>query len=115
RIAEEFLSQPIMQVSHQLTVAAGFILLGLSRGIEYKVKRAYHLSILVLSLAAIFSVLKGIDYEETIFMLFVALLLFMSKKRFYRENYVMTWGKALIDITVVLIFTAMYIIIGYLN
>ncbi|WP_325167491.1 bifunctional lysylphosphatidylglycerol flippase/synthetase MprF [Lederbergia citri] len=115
RIAEEFLSQPIMQVSHQLTVAAGFILLGLSRGIEYKVKRAYHLSILVLSLAAIFSVLKGIDYEETIFMLFVALLLFISKKRFYRESYVMTWGKALIDIAVVLFFTAMYIIIGYLN
>ncbi|MBS4201847.1 bifunctional lysylphosphatidylglycerol flippase/synthetase MprF [Bacillus sp. FJAT-49732] len=115
KIAEEFLSQPIMQVSHQLTVAAGFILLGLCRGIEYKVKRAYYLSILVLSLAAIFSVLKGIDYEETIFMLFVALLLFMSKKRFYRESYVMTWGKAFFDIAVVLFITAMYIIIGYLN
>ncbi|MBS4219875.1 bifunctional lysylphosphatidylglycerol flippase/synthetase MprF [Bacillus sp. FJAT-49711] len=115
KIAEGFLSQPIMQISHQMTVAAGFILLGLCRGIEYKVKRAYYLSILVLSFAAIFSVLKGIDYEETIFLLIVAALLFMSKKRFYRESYVITWGKGLFDITVVLIITAMYIFIGYMN
>ncbi|MBS4223945.1 bifunctional lysylphosphatidylglycerol flippase/synthetase MprF [Lederbergia citrea] len=115
KIAQEFLSSPVMNVSHQLTVAAGFILLGLCRGIEYKVKRAYQLAILVLSSAAIFSILKGIDYEETIFLLFVALLLIFAKKRFYRESYVLTWGKALFDSFVVLTILAMYILIGYMN
>lgn len=67
KIAQEFLSSPIMNVSHQMTVAAGFILLGLCRGIKYKVKRAYQLTIVVLGSSALFSIFKGLDYEEAIF------------------------------------------------
>ena len=39
----------------------------------------------------------------------------MSKSQFYRESYVLTWGKALFDLAVVTIITAMYVFIGYLN
>ncbi|MGE7997091.1 bifunctional lysylphosphatidylglycerol flippase/synthetase MprF [Lysinibacillus sp. NPDC093190] len=115
KIAQEFLSSPIMHVSHQLTVAAGFILLGLCRGIKYKVKRAYQLSLIVLSSSAIFSIFKGLDYEEAIFLLIVAGLLIASKKQFYRESYVLTWGIVLIDLAAVTIITAMYVLIGYVN
>jgi phosphatidylglycerol lysyltransferase len=115
KIAQEILSIPIMHISHQLTVAAGFVLLGLSRGIEYRVKRAYHLTIAVLSLGALFSIFKGIDYEEAIFLVIVALLLRISKNRFYRKSYVLTWGKSIFDIAVITIFTALFLIIGYSN
>ncbi|RJS60397.1 bifunctional lysylphosphatidylglycerol flippase/synthetase MprF [Bacillus sp. PK3_68] len=115
KIAHEILSFPIMNLSHQLSVAAGFILLGLSRGINYNVKRAYQLTMIVLGFAALFSLFKGIDYEEAIFMLAVALLLKASKGSFYRESYVLTWGKALFDLTVFLIITSMYLLIGYFN
>ena len=115
KIAQEFLSLPIMNVSHQLTVAAGFILLGLCRGIKYKVKRTYQLTIIVLSGAALFSIFKGFDYEEAIFLLIVTGLLIASKSQFYRESYVLTWGIALFDLAVVTIITAMYVFIGYLN
>ncbi|NEU31152.1 bifunctional lysylphosphatidylglycerol flippase/synthetase MprF [bacterium LRH843] len=115
KIAQKFLSLPIMNVSHQLTVAAGFILLGLWRGIEYKVKRAYQFTIVVLSCAALFSVFKGFDYEETIFLIIVALLLKAAKKQFYRESYVSTWGKFIFDVAVIVVITAMYVLIGYLN
>ncbi|QEA00495.1 bifunctional lysylphosphatidylglycerol flippase/synthetase MprF [Lysinibacillus fusiformis] len=115
KIAQEFLSSPIMNVSHQLTVAAGFILLGLCRGIKYKVKRAYQLAIVVLSSSALFSIFKGFDYEEAIFLLIVAVLLMVSKKQFYRESYVLTWGIVIIDLAVVTIITAMYVVIGYVN
>ena len=98
RIAQEILSFPIINLSHQLSVAAGFLLLGLSRGIEYNVKRTYELTMLVLILAALFSIFKGIDYEEAIFLITVALLLRMSKGQFYRESYVLTWGKTTVDI-----------------
>ena len=67
KVAQELLSFPIINVSHQLSVAAGFLLLGLSRGIEYSVKRAYELTMFALILAALFSIFKGIDYEEAIF------------------------------------------------
>lgn len=115
RIAQEILSFPIINVSHQLSVAAGFLLLGLSRGIEYSVKRTYELTMFVLILAALFSIFKGIDYEEAIFLIIVALLLRMAKGQFYRESYVLTWGKTLFDVTLILIITSMYILIGYLN
>ncbi len=115
KIAQEFLSSPIMHISHQMTVAAGFILLGLCRGIKYKVKRAYQLSIIVLSSSALFSIFKGLDYEEAIFLVIVAGLLIVSKKQFYRESYVLTWGIVLIDLAVVTIITTMYVLIGYVN
>lgn len=115
KIAQEFLSSPIMNISHQLTVAAGFILLGLCRGIKYKVKTAYQLAIIVLSSSALFSISKGFDYEEAIFLLIVAVLLMASKKQFYRESYVLTWGTILFDLAAVIFITAMYLLIGYIN
>lgn len=115
RVAQELLSFPIINVSHQLSVAAGFLLLGLSRGIEYSVKRAYELTMFALILAALFSIFKGIDYEEAIFLIIVALLLRMSKGQFYRESYVLTWGKTIFDITIILLITSMYLVIGYVN
>ncbi|MFJ5765357.1 bifunctional lysylphosphatidylglycerol flippase/synthetase MprF [Lysinibacillus sp. NPDC093210] len=115
KIAQEFLSSPIMNISHQLTVAAAFILLGLCRGIKYKVKKAYQLAIVVLSSSALFSIIKGFDYEEAIFLLIVAVLLMASKKQFYRESYVLTWGVILFDLAAVLFITAMYLFIGYVN
>lgn len=115
RIVENFLSFPIMNVSHQLSVAAGFVLLGLSRGIEYKVKRAYHLTMAILTAAAILSLFKGLDYEETIFLLIVAVLLRMAKRRFYRKSYVLTWGKTIFDIAILILITSIYVVIGYLN
>lgn len=115
KITQELLAMPIVNVSHQLSVAAGFLLLGLSRGIEYSVKRTYDVTMFALILAALFSIFKGIDYEEAIFLITVALLLRMSRGQFYRESYVLTWGKTIFDIMVILIITSMYIIIGYLN
>ena len=115
KIAEDILSLSIISLSHQLSVATGFILLGLSRGIQYKVKRAYYLTIIALFLAVLFSLSKGFDYEEAIFLLVVALLLRLSKAGFYRKSYVMTWGKMFFDIFIIILITLMYLLIGYFN
>ncbi len=115
KIAKELVAFPVINISHQLSVAAGFLLLGLSRGIEYRVKRTYELTMLALILAALFSIFKGIDYEEAIFLIAVALLLRASKGHFYRENYCLTWGKTTFDIAVILVITSMYLFIGYVN
>ena len=115
KIAEDIFSLSIISLSHQLSVATGFILLGLSRGIQYKVKRAYYLTIVALFLAVLFSLSKGFDYEEATFLLVVALLLRLSKARFYRESYVKTWGKMFFDIFIIILITLMYLLIGYFN
>lgn len=110
-----FLSSPLMDFSHQLTIVSGFLLILLSRGIEYKVRWAYYSTLIVLISASILCLVKGLDYEETIYLSFVALMLVISKKRFYRINFVITWGRALFDFCVILFFTFLYIIIGYYN
>jgi phosphatidylglycerol lysyltransferase len=115
KMTEDILSLPIISLSHQLSVATGFILLGLSRGIQYKVKRAYYLTIVALFLAVLFSLFKGFDYEEAIFLLVVALLLRISKARFYRVSYVLTWGKMTFDIFIMILITLMYLLIGFSN
>ncbi|WP_347551218.1 bifunctional lysylphosphatidylglycerol flippase/synthetase MprF [Pseudalkalibacillus hwajinpoensis] len=116
KVLEHVLTTPVMaNLSHQLSVAAGFALLGLSRGIEYKVKRAYLITIVVLFSAAFFTFSKGIDYEEAIFLLIVAFILGMSKSRFYRESYVVTWSKMFFDGILILLITFMYVLIGYLS
>ncbi|KMM39181.1 bifunctional lysylphosphatidylglycerol flippase/synthetase MprF [Guptibacillus hwajinpoensis] len=116
KILEEMHSIPfLINLSHQLSVGAGFALLGLSRGIEYKVKRAYYLTIVVLFCAAAFTFSKGIDYEEAIFLLVVAFILYLSRTRFYRESYVLTWSKTIIDGLVILFITSMYVLIGYMS
>ncbi len=115
KMTEEILSLPIISLSHQLSVATGFILLGLSRGIQYKVKRAYYLTIVALFLAVLFSLSKGFDYEEAIFLLVVALMLRISKARFYRVSYVLTWGKMTFDIFIMILITLMYLLIGFSN
>lgn len=115
KLAQEILSSPIMNVSHQLSVTTGFLLLGLSRGIEYRVKWVYHITLVVLSFAIVFTLFKGIDYEEATFLLIAALLLKTAKSQFYRENYVLTWGKSIFDITLILLITFLYLFIGYVN
>jgi phosphatidylglycerol lysyltransferase len=84
RYTEELLSLPIMRISHQLSVIIGILLIVLSRGISLRVKRAYYWTLLLLCAGSVFTLAKAFDYEEAIFLLIVALLLWVSRHRFYR-------------------------------
>lgn len=53
--------------------------------------------------------------KKPFFLLIVAGLLIASKKQFYRESNVLTWGIVLIDLAAVTFITAMYVLIGYVN
>ncbi|WP_025690858.1 lysylphosphatidylglycerol synthase domain-containing protein, partial [Paenibacillus zanthoxyli] len=86
RFMEELLSLPIMRVSHHLAVVIGFMLVLLSRGISLRIRRAYIWSSITLALGAVFAFIKGFDYEEALFLLFVAFLLWISRARFYRVS-----------------------------
>ncbi len=82
-----YLPLAAIEVSHQLSIAAGVLLLALSRGIAGQVRSAYRLTQGLLIGGAAFSLLKGIDYEEAVFLLAVVALLRQQRGRFYRESY----------------------------
>ncbi|MFD1903446.1 flippase-like domain-containing protein [Paenibacillus rhizoplanae] len=84
KVTEELLSLPVMQISHHLSVLIGFMLILLSRGISLRVRRAYAWTSLLLLSGAVFAFTKGFDYEEALFLLVVAMILWISRSRFYR-------------------------------
>jgi len=72
------------------------LLIALSRGIADQVRSAYYLTQVLLVSGAVFSFLKGIDYEEATVLLMVAVLLRRQRKRFYRESYPLLSSRSLL-------------------
>ncbi|WP_337913909.1 bifunctional lysylphosphatidylglycerol flippase/synthetase MprF [Cohnella zeiphila] len=99
-VAEEILSIPLMRLSLQLSVIVGILLVVLSRGISLRIKRAYQWTLLLMVAGAIFTFVKAFDFEEAIFLLIVAFLLWLSRERFYRvgvpvsREQIAKWGLA---------------------
>ncbi|GEK32046.1 phosphatidylglycerol lysyltransferase [Kurthia zopfii] len=110
----EIMSLPFINVSHQVSVVTGFVLLALSNGISYKDKRSFKVTLFVLIFASILFILKGVQYRQALFMLFVALLLYLSKNRFYRKSYIETWGRSILNTVVISIIILGYIVLGWL-
>jgi len=88
-----------IEISHFLSVATGVLLIALSRGIAGQVRSAYYLTQGLLLGGALFSVLKGIDYEEALLLTTVALLLRQQRGRFYRQSYPLFSPRSLLWLT----------------
>ena len=86
-ILDSYIPLAAIEISHVLSVATGVLLIALSRGIAGQVRSAYTLTQILLVGGAIFTFLKGIDYEEAIVLLAIAHLLRRQRTRFYRESY----------------------------
>ncbi|WP_146552868.1 bifunctional lysylphosphatidylglycerol flippase/synthetase MprF [Rummeliibacillus sp. SL167] len=113
RYAKELMAFPIINISHQLAVATGFVLLALSNGISYKDKNSYRMTVFVLLFASALFIIKGIQYKQALFMLFVAGLLYLSRRRFYRESYIVTWGRSILNTVIIFVILLLYMMIGF--
>ena len=82
---ENFLPLPVLELSHFFASLAGMGLLILARGLQKRLDAAYHLTVVVLGLAIVFSLLKGWDYLEAIFLTFMLAALLPFRRQFYRK------------------------------
>ncbi len=94
-ILHETVPLAAVELSHVLSAVTGVLLIALSRGIAAQVRSAYHLTQILLVSGALFSVLKGIDFEEAFILLAIALLLRQQRTRFYRQSYPLASGRSL--------------------
>lgn len=85
-IVAKVASFAFMRFSHRVSIIIGLMLLVLSKGIKEHIKRAYSLTMALLITGSIFTFAKGLDYEEALFLLTVAFLLWFTRKRYYRES-----------------------------
>ncbi|MBB6672783.1 bifunctional lysylphosphatidylglycerol flippase/synthetase MprF [Cohnella nanjingensis] len=114
-LLEHYITPLTMKGSHQLTVLIGLLMLVLSEGIRLQVKRAYYATLVLLLAGAVFSILKGFDYEESLFLAFVFVLLWLSKDRFRREEAPFSARKIAGWAFVTLAVTYLYLSVGRLT
>jgi len=76
---------PVLEVSHFLSSVVGMMLVILARGLQRRLDAAYVLTLILLVAGAVFSLLKGIDYEEATLLTLLALGLAPAHRHFYRR------------------------------
>lgn len=81
---------PVMELSHFLGSVVGMGLLILASGLRRRLDMAYYLTIVLLVLGIIFSLLKGVDYEEASWLFILLFVLSVSRKQFYRQASMLT-------------------------
>jgi phosphatidylglycerol lysyltransferase len=81
----EVLPLSVLEVSHLLASVIGMLLLILARGLQRRLDAAYWLTLVLLVAGALFSLLKGIDYEEATLLVLLALALAPARQLFYRR------------------------------
>ncbi|WP_404371707.1 bifunctional lysylphosphatidylglycerol flippase/synthetase MprF [Corallococcus coralloides] len=77
---------PLLEVSHLLGSLVGLSLLLLARGLQRRLDAAYVLTQVLLVAGAVFSLVKGVDYEEATLLLVLALALAPFHQQFYRHT-----------------------------
>jgi phosphatidylglycerol lysyltransferase len=82
---ESFLPLSVLEISHFLGSLVGIGLLLLARGLLRRLDAAYVLTLVLLSCGIVFSLLKGLDYEEAIVLLVLLCVLFPCRRHFYRK------------------------------
>ncbi|MNW25905.1 Phosphatidylglycerol lysyltransferase [compost metagenome] len=112
RWAEHLLTLPIMRLSHDISVMIGIMLIVLSHGISLRIKRALRLTLVLLLAGAVFTFVKGLDFEEASYLLFVALMLWLSRSRFYRIGAPLRRTNLFIWGGISVLVTGVYLLIG---
>ena len=84
-ILRDVLPLSVLEVSHLLASVIGMLLLILARGLQRRLDAAYWLTLVLLVAGAVFSLLKGIDYEEATLLTLLAMALAPAHWLFYRR------------------------------
>ncbi|HET8657189.1 MAG TPA: bifunctional lysylphosphatidylglycerol flippase/synthetase MprF [Longimicrobiaceae bacterium] len=76
---------PVVELSHFLASLAGIGLLLLAGGLQRRIDAAFHFTVLLLGAGIVFSLLKGLDYEEAIALGVMLAALLPSRHHFFRR------------------------------
>lgn len=76
----------LVEISHFLGSVIGAILIVLSRGLQRRIDAAWWLTMVMLACGAIVSILKGLDYQQAIFLGVMFFTLLPCKQYFFRHG-----------------------------
>ena len=76
---------PVLEISHLLGSVVGVLLLFVARGLQRRLDGAYFVTLFLLGAGAVFSLLKGVDWEEAFILLVIFWLLLPCRDFFHRR------------------------------
>jgi phosphatidylglycerol lysyltransferase len=76
---------PFVETSHFVASLVGAVLLVIGYGLTQRLRSAWTTAVALLAAGALFSLVKGIDYEEALVCLAIILLLWLARPEFYRR------------------------------
>jgi phosphatidylglycerol lysyltransferase len=85
-VIASLLPLPIIEASHLLGSLVASALIMLAPALQRRLNAAYWLALVCLFLGVIFSLAKGLDYEEAIFLATMALLILPYRHEFFRRT-----------------------------
>jgi phosphatidylglycerol lysyltransferase len=77
---------PFVETSHFVASLVGAVLLVVGYALAQRLRSAWNVAVALLAAGAVFSLIKGIDYEEAIVCVAIILLLWMARPEFYRRG-----------------------------
>lgn len=83
-VLAELLPQPLLEASHLAGSAAGVMLLLVAQGLHRRLDGAWHVAMWLLGAGVVASMLKGVDYEESILLTLMIAALWVGRDRFTR-------------------------------
>lgn len=86
RAVSRVVPMPFVEASHLVASVIGALLILLASGLYRRLDGAFWLTRLLLVAGAVFSLIKGLDYEEAMVLLVIAGLLQWSRRAFYRRT-----------------------------
>ncbi len=110
----DIINLPLIELSHLLGSVIGIFLIILARAILLRINTAYPLTLLLLGAGIVFSLTKGLDYEEAIFLGVLLLLFIPCKRYFYRKSNVDTYWLTPKWIGLIIAIVGLSILIGFI-
>lgn len=84
-ILRDLLPLPFVEVSHLFASIVGLVLLVVANGLSRRLANAWRIAVALLLAGAVFSIAKGIDYEEATGCILALLILLLGRRSFYRR------------------------------
>ncbi|MCA9186568.1 MAG: bifunctional lysylphosphatidylglycerol flippase/synthetase MprF [Pirellulaceae bacterium] len=85
-----FLPLPLIELSHFASSIVGMMLLVLARGIQRRIEIAYYFTVVMLSMGIVASLVKALDWEESLFLAAMLAAFVPCRREFFRKGALLT-------------------------
>ena len=111
---QDILPLQVIEGSHLLGSIAGLMLLVLAHGLSKRLDAAWHLAVLLVGAGIVFSLVKGLDWEEATFLSAILGALLMSHEAFYRKSSLLSESQSPLSAFIIACAVLFSIWIGFL-